>query len=220
MSSICQRLDGIPLAIELAAARVRTLAPERIAAQLDDRFRLLTGGARTLLPRQQTLLASVAWSETLLDDAERNALRRLGVFVGGFSLEAAESVLGAFDDTDRYEVLDLVGRLVDKSLVALDEVSGRYRMLETIRSFALARLLDAAEGDAARDAHLAWAIEFAATNAMRRATEPARGSNRSRANGRTWPRPSTGLSTDPTTDARSSRSSVCSGYAVNASPTA
>ena len=137
VSSICQRLDGIPLAIELAAARVRTMAPERIAAQLDDRFRLLTGGARTLLPRQQTLLASVAWSETLLEVPERNALRRLGVFVGGFSLEAAESVLGAFDDTDRYEVLDLVGRLVDKSLVALDEVSGRYRMLETIRSFAL-----------------------------------------------------------------------------------
>ena len=161
MSSICQRLDGIPLAIELAAARVRTMAPERIAAQLDDRFRLLTGGARTLLPRRQTLLASVAWSETLLEDAERNALRRLGVFVGGFSLEAAESVFGAFDDTDRYEVLDLVGRLVDKSLVALDEVSGRYRMLETIRSFALARLLDAAQGDAARDAHLEWAIEFA-----------------------------------------------------------
>ena len=161
VSSICQRLDGIPLAIELAAARVRTLAPERIAAQLDDRFRLLTGGARTLLPRQQTLLASVAWSETLLDDAERNALRRLGVFVGGFSLEAAEAVLGAFDDTDAYEVLDLVGRLVDKSLVALDEESGRYRMLETIRSFALARLLDAGEGDIARDAHLAWAIEFA-----------------------------------------------------------
>ena len=83
----------------------------------------------------------MAWSETLLDDAERSALRRLGVFVGGFSLEAAEAVLGAFDDTDAYEVLDLVGRLVDKSLVALDEVSGRYRMLETIRSFALARLL-------------------------------------------------------------------------------
>ena len=112
----------------------------------------------TLLPRQQTLLASVAWSEALLDEPERRALRRLGVFVGGFTLEAAERVLGAFDDTDPYEVLDIVGRLVDKSLVVFDETVSRYRMLETIRSFALVHLLDAGEGDAARDAHLAWAI--------------------------------------------------------------
>ena len=116
VAAVCRRLDGVPLAIELAAARVRTLSPERIVAQLDDRFRLLTGGTRTLLPRQQTLLASVAWSETLLEDDERASLRRLGVFVGGFSLEAAEGLLGAFDDIDPYEVLDLISRLVDKSL--------------------------------------------------------------------------------------------------------
>jgi predicted ATPase/class 3 adenylate cyclase/DNA-binding CsgD family transcriptional regulator len=160
VAAICRRLDGIPLALELAAARVRTLPPERIAAQLDDRFRLLTGGARTSLPRQQTLLASVAWSEALLDAAERAAWRRLGVFVGGFTLDAAEAVLGSFADTDPYAVLDLVGRLVDKSLVVLDEVTGRYGMLETIRSFALDRLLESGEADTARDAHLAWALEF------------------------------------------------------------
>ena len=161
VTSICRRLDGIPLAIELAAARVRTMSPERIAAQLDDRFRLLTGGTRTLLARQQTLLASVAWSEALLDDTERAALRRLGVFVGGFSLEAAEAVLGAFADTEARDVLDLVGRLVDKSLVTLED-SGRYRLLESIRSFALDRLVETGEATAVRDAHADWACRFAA----------------------------------------------------------
>jgi predicted ATPase/class 3 adenylate cyclase/DNA-binding CsgD family transcriptional regulator len=160
VAAICQRLDGIPLAIELAAARVRTLTPARIAAQLDDRFRLLTGGTRTLLPRQQTLLASVAWSEELLDPTERAALRRLGVFVGGFGLEAAEEVLGSFDDIDPYEVLDVVGHLVDKSLVALED-TGRYRLLETMRSYALGRLLDAGEADQAREAHATWALRAA-----------------------------------------------------------
>lgn len=160
VAAICHRLDGVPLAIELAAARVRTLAPARIAAQLDDRFRLLTGGTRTLLPRQQTLLASVAWSEELLEATERAALRRLGVFVGGFGLEAAEAVLGSFDDVDPDEVLDVVGHLVDKSLVVLED-TGRYRLLETMRSYALDRLLDAGEADSAREAHAAWALSAA-----------------------------------------------------------
>jgi predicted ATPase len=160
VAAICRRLDGIPLALELAAARVRTLAPAVIASQLDDRFRLLTGGARTLLPRQQTLMASVAWSEDLLDPKERAGWRRVSVFVGGFSLEAAEEVLGGFGDTDAYEVLDLVARLVDKSLVTLGD-DGRYRMLETVRAFGLHRLVEAGEADAARDAHAAWAVRFA-----------------------------------------------------------
>jgi predicted ATPase/class 3 adenylate cyclase len=158
--AICRRLDGIPLALELAAARVRTLPPAVIASQLDDRFRLLTGGARTLLPRQQTLEASVAWSEDLLDPPVRAAWRRVSVFVGGFSLEGAEQVLGAFGDTDADEVLDLVATLVDKSLLTLAE-DGRYVMLETVRAFGLHRLLEAAEADVARDAHAAWAARFA-----------------------------------------------------------
>ena len=163
VTSICRRLDGIPLAIELAAARIRTMAPERIAAQLDDRFRLLAGGARTLLPRQQTLLASVAWSEALLDESERAALRRLGVFVGGFTMEAAEDVLGSFDDTDPYEVLDLVGRLVDKSLVSLED-SGRYRLLETIRSYRTRPVGRNRRSDRRGDAHADWARRFAAAH--------------------------------------------------------
>ena len=92
MAEICRRLDGLPLAIELAAARVRMMPPVRIAAALDDRFRLLTGGGRTALPRQQTLELSVAWSHDLLDKVEQALLRRLSVFAGGFTLEAAESV--------------------------------------------------------------------------------------------------------------------------------
>ena len=120
VAQICSRLDGMPLAIELAAARMRSMPPERIAAQLDDRFRLLAGGPRTLLARQQTLQASVDWSGDLLDDVERAAFRRLGVFVGGFTVDAAEAVIGDFGDIDPYDVAELVGRLVDKSLVQFD----------------------------------------------------------------------------------------------------
>lgn len=156
VAQICTRLDGLPLAIELAAARVRTMPPSRIASLLDDRFRLLAGGPRTLVARQQTLQASVAWSESLLDEVERAGLRRLGVFAGGFTLDAAEAVIGAFDDVDAYAVTDLVGRLVDKSLVQLDEGRDRYALLETIRSYALQRLFDADETVQARDAHAEW----------------------------------------------------------------
>ncbi len=123
ITQIAERLDGIPLALELAAARVRMMHPARIAAGLDDRFRLLTGGNRTAMPRQQTLEASVAWSYELLDEPERALARRLSV-LHGFTLEAAETI-GCDDDRDRFGVLDLLGRLVDKSLVFVDP--GRRR---------------------------------------------------------------------------------------------
>jgi predicted ATPase/DNA-binding CsgD family transcriptional regulator len=153
VARICRRLDGIPLAIELAAARVRTLSLERLAAGLDDRFRLLTGGARTAVARQRTLLASVEWSHDLLDEEERTLLRRLAVFAAPFSLEAAEAV-AADEDIEALSVLELLARLVDKSLVV--HAGDRYRLLETIRSYALARAADAGELELLRDRHLAW----------------------------------------------------------------
>lgn len=156
VAQICGRLDGMPLAIELAAARIRTMPADRVAAQLDDRFRLLAGGPRTLLARQQTLQASVDWSIDLLEPSERAAYRRLGVFVGGFTVAAAEAVLGGFGDIDPYDVAELVGRLVDKSLVQFDPRRERYALLETIRTDALQRLLDAGETVTARDAQAEW----------------------------------------------------------------
>ncbi|WP_426570793.1 helix-turn-helix transcriptional regulator [Aquihabitans sp. McL0605] len=150
---ICQRVDGLPLGIELAAARVRMMHPERIAAGLDDRFRLLTGGDRLAMPRQQTLEASMAWSYELLDAAESATLRRLSVFAGGFTLEAAELV-GADDGVDPFAVLDIVTRLVDKSLVSVDPGGARYRLLESVRVYARDRLIEAGDADAARDRHL------------------------------------------------------------------
>ncbi|WP_330297243.1 BTAD domain-containing putative transcriptional regulator [Streptomyces sp. NBC_00503] len=139
VAEICARLDGLPLAIELAAARLRLLTPRQIADRLDDRFRLLTSGSRTLLPRQQTLRAVVDWSWDLLDEPERTVLRRLSVFAGGCDLTAAEAVCAEDRDLD---VADLLGSLVDKSLV-LAEPAGpagmRYRMLETIHEYATER---------------------------------------------------------------------------------
>src|SRR6202011_5624338 len=132
---VCRRLDGIPLAIELAAARLRVLTVEQIAARLDDRFRLLTGGSRTALRRQQTLRALVDWSHDLLSDREQTLFRRLAVFAGGWQLEAAEEVCG-FGDLDSSDVLDLLGSLVDKSLVVIDHGAAeteRFRLLETLR---------------------------------------------------------------------------------------
>jgi predicted ATPase/class 3 adenylate cyclase/DNA-binding CsgD family transcriptional regulator len=155
VAQVCARLDGIPLAIELAAARVRGMTVEQVAAGLDDRFRLLTGGARTVLPRQQTLQASVDWGYALLGDAERVVFRRLSVFAGGFSLDAAERVAAA-DSVEPVEVLDLLLALVDKSMV-ISDYTGRYRLLETLRQYGAARLLDAGETPAVRDRHLAWA---------------------------------------------------------------
>ena len=150
VAQICRRLDGIPLALELAAGRVRSLRVEEIAARLDDRFRLLSGGSRTALPRQRTLLGTIDWSHSLLDEPERALLRRLSVFAGGWTLEAAESVCAEGPD----DVLDVLADLVAKSLVAFDEGAGRYRMLETIRQYAGDRLLDAGEGDEYRARHL------------------------------------------------------------------
>jgi predicted ATPase/class 3 adenylate cyclase/DNA-binding CsgD family transcriptional regulator len=161
ITSICERLDGIPLAIELAAARSRMMPPAKIAAGLDDRFRLLTGGGRRALPRQQTLEMSVAWSHDLLSEDERVLLRRLSVFVGGFTLESAEAACSA-DPVDPYAVLDLVANLVDKSLVQADhDAEGRYRLSETLRLYAAQRLLSAGEADATRDAHLGYFVGLA-----------------------------------------------------------
>jgi predicted ATPase len=160
VAAICARVDGIPLAIELAAARVRGLPPEQIATRLDERFRLLTGGSRTALPRQQTLRATIDWSYNLLTEAERTLLRRLAVFVGGCTIEAAEAV-GAGDGREAAEVLEPLLRLVDKSLVQVDEQGpeARYRLLETVRQYARDRLLDTDEAAFAA----AWAAGQALT---------------------------------------------------------
>lgn len=162
IAQICLRLDGIPLAVELAAARVKVFAPEQIAARLDDRFRLLTGGSRTALPRQQTLRALIDWSYDLLPEAERILLRRLSVFVGGWTYEAAE-VVCAGDVIEPLDVLDLLTHLVDKSLVTVDESddgNARYRLLETIRQYARDKLLDSGEVSALRDRHLDYFLQF------------------------------------------------------------
>ena len=152
IAEICTRLDGIPLAIELAAARVRALSPERLLASLADRFRVLTGGSRSAQPRQQTLAASVQWSHDLLAEPERVLLRRLSVLNGIFDLDAAEGVAQG-GSLEGWEVLTLLPDLVDKSLVVFD--GERYRLLQTIREFAAAHLAAAAEVDATRAAHLA-----------------------------------------------------------------
>ena len=154
VAQICSRLDGIPLAIELAAARVKLLTPEQIAARLDDRFKLLTGGVRTALPRQQTLRALIDWSYHLLNATEQRALRGLSVFSGGWTFEAAESVVGAD------EALDGLSGLVNKSLVIVEEQDGksRYRFLETIRQYAMEKLVEAGEAIETRDRHLDYML--------------------------------------------------------------
>ena len=164
IAQICQRLDGIPLAIELAAARVKVLSAEQIAARLDDSFRLLTGGSRTALPRQQTLRALIDWSYGLLAPAERTLFGRLAVFAGGWSLEAAEAV-GAGGEIDAFDVLDLLMRLVDKSLVIKEEALGeaRYRMLNTVGQYALEKLREADEESATRQRHLDYFVNLAET---------------------------------------------------------
>jgi predicted ATPase/class 3 adenylate cyclase/DNA-binding CsgD family transcriptional regulator len=161
VAAICRRLDGIPLAIELAASRVRVLTVEQIAAGLDDRFHFLAAGARTALPRQQTLVASVDWSHELLTEPERALLRRLSVFAGGFDLDAAEAV-AAGDPVEPYQVLDLLTQLLDKSLVLMedDRTRARYRLLETIRAYGQDRLIEAGEVSAYREAHLRWAASL------------------------------------------------------------
>jgi predicted ATPase/class 3 adenylate cyclase/DNA-binding CsgD family transcriptional regulator len=154
VTDICGRLDGMPLAIELAAARVRALSLAEILDGLRDRFRLLTGGARTAVRRQQTLRASVDWSHALLSDAERVLFRRLAVFFGGFDLDAAQAVAGA-GAVEHYQVLDQLTLLVDKSLVAAENSGGRtrYRLLETVRQYALEKLGESGEADVVRSRH-------------------------------------------------------------------
>ena len=148
--SVCRRLDGLPLAIELAAARLRSLSLDGLHDRLDQRFRLLTGGSRTALARQQTLRATVDWSHSLLNGAEQMLLRRLSVFAETFDLDAAEAVCG-FGDIAVFDVAELLGALVDKSLVVAEPAGGalRYRLLETIRQFAAERLAEAGEDEAA-----------------------------------------------------------------------
>lgn len=162
IAQICFRLDGIPLALELAAARVRMLSVDQISARLDDRFRLLTGGARTALPRQQTLRAMIDWSYDLLSENERLLLRRLAVFAGGWTLELTEQVCSD-EKIDQYEILDMLSHLVDKSLVTVYEsITGtRYRILETVRQYAREKLFESGEGEALRDRHLKVFTEFA-----------------------------------------------------------
>lgn len=162
ITRICSRLGGIPHAIELAAARTRMMHPARIEAELDDRFRLLTGGGRTVMPRQQTLEASVAWSHDLLDEMERALLRRLSVFASGFTLHAAERVCSD-EMVDEYAVLDLVSRLVDKSLVQAEhgDLADRYRMHETIRMYARDRLVESGESEAIRSRHCKFFLSLA-----------------------------------------------------------
>jgi predicted ATPase len=183
IAQICRRLDGIPLAIELAATRVRALSVEQIASRLDQRFRLLTGGSRTALPRQQTLAAMVSWSYDLLTESERTLFNRLSVFAGGFTLEAAESVCGeAIDEMQRVtiqadhrssldaptrsldDVLDLLMSLVDKSLVVADTTNsagGRYRLLETLRQYGRDRLLATGEAERIQVRHAAYYLALA-----------------------------------------------------------
>ncbi|MGW8849974.1 AfsR/SARP family transcriptional regulator [Streptomyces xiamenensis] len=186
VAEICRRLDGLPLAIELAAARLRTLTPRQIAARLDDRFRLLTSGWRTVLPRQQTLRAVVDWSWDLLEEPERTVLRRLSVFAGGWTLAAAEAVCADGRTVTSGQVLDLLGSLVDKSIVLADTGAGtpdradeadeadgdtgagtddgtgaRYRMLETIHEYAAERAAEhPAERAATRARHTAHVLRF------------------------------------------------------------
>ncbi|MGW4194749.1 BTAD domain-containing putative transcriptional regulator [Streptomyces sp. NPDC005004] len=165
MARVCRALDGLPLAIELAAARLRTMSVDQLAGGLDDRFRLLTGGSRTALPRHKTLRAAVDWSWELLSDAERAVLRRLAVFSGGASLEAAERVCaGPGEEVAREEVFELLTALTEKSLLRAEgDGAPRYRMTGTIKEYAGHRLAEAGEADLARRAHLAHLTELTET---------------------------------------------------------
>ena len=163
MLRVCRALDGMPLAIELAAARLRTMSIDQLADGLHDRFRLLTGGSRTALPRHKTLRAVVDWSWELLSDAERMVLRRLAVFSGGASLEAAEQVC-AGDAVEPEQVLELLTSLAEKSLLTIDgNGAARYRMSGTVKEYAADRLTEAGDAEAARHAHLAYFTELAET---------------------------------------------------------
>ena len=169
VAEICERLDGMPLAIELAAARVRALSLQQIVDSLHDRFRLLTGGARTAVRRQQTLRASVDWSHALLTEPEQVLFRRLAAFAGGFDLEGAQAI-GASSNVESYQLLDQLSLLVDKSLVVADDTATgmRYRLLETVRQYAQEKLGESGEADDVRTRHrdyyAATAVRLASTD--------------------------------------------------------
>ncbi len=175
VADICRRLDGIPLAIELAAARVKMLSPKQLRERLVERFRVLTGGSRDVLPRQQTLRALIDWSHDLLDDRERTLFRRLGIFVNGLTLEGAVAV-GSGEDLDELDVFDLLASLVDKSLVLaeLHADAVRYRLLESTRAYALEKLAAAGERDLIAGRHLRYLRDrFATLSAQREQTARA-----------------------------------------------
>jgi predicted ATPase/class 3 adenylate cyclase len=161
IAAICRHLDGIPLAIELAAARMQVLSVNQIAARLNERFRLLTGGGRTAVQRQRTLRGALDWSYDLLSEKERALMRRLAVFAGTWTLEAAEAVCSG-DGVERSEILDLLAQLVSKSLVLMNTQDGqaRYRMLETVRAYGRERLDEANEGARTRAGHLQWYLRL------------------------------------------------------------
>jgi predicted ATPase len=158
VADICRHLDGIPLAIELAAARVRAMPPAEIAGRLSERFRILSGGSRRAQERHRTLLATVSWSHDLLSEDEKAVFRRLAVFPASFDLAAAEAVAGT---TERIDVLETVVRLVDRSLVQYEPEVGRYRLLETLRQYGADRMSEAGETDAARRLHAEYFLQLA-----------------------------------------------------------
>src|SRR5262249_37707351 len=158
--AICRDLEGIPLAIELAASRTSALSTEQIRARLNERFRLLTTGTRTALPRQQTLRATLDWSHNLLSDSEQILFRRISVFAGGFTLDAAEDVCTG-DDIGRHEIIDLLAQLVDKSLVLFTQESSiRYRLLETVREYGREKLGQSRELHRIRRQHADFYLRF------------------------------------------------------------
>ena len=176
VAAICRRLDGLPLAIELAAARVKILSPAALLTRLDHRLPLLTGGGRDLPARHQTMRDAIAWSHDLLTEEEQRFFRRLALFVGGFTLEAAEAVAGGEVDP-RIGVLDGVASLVEQSLLREEDGPGnepRYLMLETVREFGLEQLVATGEEATTRDRHAAWCLAFAsqAPTAMRPIVRP------------------------------------------------
>ncbi len=175
ISALCHRLDGMPLAIELAAARVGALTPAQIVERLDDSLDLLSGGSRTAMTRQQTLRATLAWSFDLLEPDEQILVRRLAVFAGSFGLEAAEDIC-AEDPLRRQEAVALLGRLIDKSLVHVEEGPGdrRYRLLETVRQYAAERLEEAGERGAFERRHRDWYVELAESDPTPAGDLPAR----------------------------------------------
>lgn len=162
VAQVCYRLDGIPLAIELAAAKTKVLSVEQIADRLDDSFRLLSAGSRTAMSRQRTLLATMDWSHELLALEESALFRRLSVFAGGFTLDAAEAVCSG-EELEKDEVLELLSRLVDKSLVMAREVDGeaRYRLLETVRQYGREKLSESDEAERFRDQHAGYYMALA-----------------------------------------------------------